>query len=98
MSNQVSRDSVASHCSPAKVCEFVYELESAVSVVTEECRLANQVEVSYEMRDGEGFMRVEPSHHHMLHRLWSSCVDKPGYDKEAWREIERQLKTAGIVR
>jgi hypothetical protein len=87
-----------SHCSPAKVCDFVYELELAVSFVTDECRLANPVEVTYEMRDGEGFMRVEPSPHHMLHRLWSSCVDKQGYNKEAWREVERQLKVAGIVR
>ncbi len=46
----------------------------------------------------EGSRRVETSPHHMLHRLWSACVDKPGYDKTAWREIERQLKAAGIVR
>lgn len=98
MSKDVDECSRSSHCSPAKVCDFVYELELAVSFVTDECRLANPVEVSYEMRDGEGFMRVEPSPHHMLHRLWSSCVDKPGYDKKAWREIERQLKVAGIVR
>jgi hypothetical protein len=75
MSNDVDECSRSSHCSPAKVCDFVYELESAVSFVTNECRLANPVEVRYEMRNGEGFMRVEPSPHHMLHRLWSACVD-----------------------
>lgn len=48
--------------------------------------------------DGEGSSRVETSPHHMLHRLWSACVDKHGYDKTVWREIERQLKAAGIVR
>lgn len=90
--------SASSHCSPAKVCEFVHELESALSFVTDECLLANKVAVHYEMTNGEGFMRVETSPRHMLHRLWSACVDKPGYDKAAWREVESQLKAAGIVR
>ena len=98
MSTHNERDSVASHCSPAKVCEFVHELESALSFVTDECLLSHKVAVHYEMINGEGHMRVETSPHHMLHRLWSACVDKQEYDKAAWREIERQLKAAGVVR
>lgn len=42
--------------------------------------------------------QAESSPHQMLHRLWTSCVGKPGYDKEAWRAIEQQLKTAGVIR
>lgn len=97
MSENIDCDSVASHCSPVKVCECVNELEQALGFVTEECLLANKVAVQYEMRGGEGFIRVETSPRHMLHRLWSSCVDKPGYDEAAWREIETQLKSAGII-
>lgn len=39
MSKDVDECSRSSHCSPAKVCDFVYELELAVSFVTDECRL-----------------------------------------------------------
>jgi hypothetical protein len=49
----------SSRCSTAKRCEYVYELEDALSFVTDECRLSEPVIVTYEMRDGEGFMRVQ---------------------------------------
>lgn len=34
---------------------------------------------------------------HAFHRLWTACVDKPGYRKDDWRAIEEQLKTAGVI-
>lgn len=36
--------------------------------------------------------------HQLLHRLWSACVDKPGYKKLSWKEVEAQLKTAGAIK
>lgn len=31
-----------------------------------------------------------------FHTLWTACVGKPGYNKAAWLEIERQLHAAGL--
>lgn len=29
-----------------------------------------------------------------LHRAWSACAGLPGYDKEAWKELEREVMAA----
>lgn len=47
------------------------------------------------VRPDDGEEKITP--HNMLHRLWSLCVGKPGYDKEAWRQIESQLTAAGLL-
>lgn len=75
--NQVDAAPSALRCSTAKLCDFVHELESALSFVTDECRLASQVEVFYESRDGEGFMRV-------------TCKEDRE-DAEAYRRLKRGL-------
>lgn len=42
------------------ICNQVLELRHAVGFAADECHLLDPVEVSYVMRDGEGFMKVEP--------------------------------------
>lgn len=59
----------SSRCSTAKRCEYVYELEDALSFVTDECRLSEPVFVTYEMRDGEGFMRVQTELEHQRSKI-----------------------------
>lgn len=31
---------------------------------------------------------------HMLQRLWTMCVGTPGYDKDVWRSVKRQVEMA----
>lgn len=89
-----------SHASPSpsqnkkalpQICHDVADLEAAVSYVTEDCRLVNPVLISYEMQDGEGLIRAEPSVQHMFHRLWTMCVASPNYNKADWQAAQRQL-------
>ncbi len=80
-----------------KQCNYVYELESALSYVHDECRLANTIEINYKTISDEKIVNVNIPHYVMFHRLWSSCVDKPGYDKSVWQLVEQQLKNCSII-
>ncbi len=79
------------------MCALVYQLEDAVSYVTDECKLLEPVGVTYVNRNGEGFLRVEPAMEHMFHRLWTECVGTPAYDKQDWRMVAAQLRAAGLI-
>lgn len=46
----------------------------------------------------EVMLRCEIPHFKSKLKNVEEFVEKPGYDKKAWREIERQLKVARIVR
>lgn len=40
---------------------------------------------------------VVGSPHDVFTRLWSACVDKPGYRKQVWQQVEQQLQQAGVL-
>lgn len=46
----------------------------------------------------EFFGLAEPmSDDNAFHRLWTQCVGKPGYDKQVWLAISKQLSWAGVL-
>lgn len=70
----------------------------AIKMNEEELKALIEREMARCGRVSSGLSNEEKSRNsEMLHKLWTAALASPDYDKSAWLNIEKQLRSADLV-